>query len=192
MRKLQRDFLRLRDGNKCQLCKEPETNLAKGGREGEEEEVILEVHHKDGNYRNNDTKNLMLVCHSCNMREHFKLKGHGKTKSGESVGESVSEGQSENLLSLYPYPSHEMTRSVQIKRGLLKYLFEVAYKRNPIMTEEQILANAPAWIDQQNPPSDPAMRRWLKMFTTSEHYPWRFDEYGILFMVEAEPITKEQ
>lgn len=184
-------MLRHRDGAICSLCKEPETNLKSGERGREGEAIVLEVEHIDGNHKNNAYKNLRLSCHSCNMTERFRLKKLRSDKSGESEGESKSVSEIEKKLPLFPIPEEGRGRSIKIKTGLLKYLFEVAYKRTPPMTEEQILASAPAWIDQYDPPSDPAMRRWLKMFTTSEYYPWRFDEYGILFMVEAEPIVKE-
>lgn len=32
----------------------------------------IDVHHKDGNFSNNDPENLMLLCRSCHMKEHRK------------------------------------------------------------------------------------------------------------------------
>lgn len=39
----------------CQICKSTKN---------------LDVHHKDGNFRNNTIENLMLLCRSCHMKEH--------------------------------------------------------------------------------------------------------------------------
>lgn len=32
----------------------------------------LDVHHKDGNYKNNDPSNLETLCHSCHMKLHWR------------------------------------------------------------------------------------------------------------------------
>lgn len=32
----------------------------------------LDVHHKDGNWKNNDPKNLETLCHSCHMKLHWQ------------------------------------------------------------------------------------------------------------------------
>jgi len=32
--------------------------------------VRLEVHHKDGNHKNNDASNLQWLCHNCHVRKH--------------------------------------------------------------------------------------------------------------------------
>lgn len=49
--------------------------------------INIDVHHKDGNYRNNRSENLMVVCRSCHMKLHHPkakcricgkpVKGHG-------------------------------------------------------------------------------------------------------------------
>lgn len=34
----------------------------------------LDVHHKDGNWRNNVRENLERICRSCHKKEHYRLK----------------------------------------------------------------------------------------------------------------------
>ena len=52
--------LRLREerGQKCERC-------------GYDKYEILQVHHKDRNRKNNDLKNLQLICPNCHYEEHF-------------------------------------------------------------------------------------------------------------------------
>jgi len=52
-----------RDSHSCELCGSDET---------------LEVHHKDGDYPNNDMDNLITLCRSCHMNVH-----HGPTTERE-------------------------------------------------------------------------------------------------------------
>jgi len=40
----------------------------------------VEIHHKDGNRKNNAIENLVLLCHRCHMQKHFKGR-HRKTQS---------------------------------------------------------------------------------------------------------------
>lgn len=53
----------------------------------------LDVHHKDGNWRNNDRSNLETYCHGCHMRLHWRrgdiVGRHGKV---EVVRQRVSSG----------------------------------------------------------------------------------------------------
>ena len=56
-----KEQIRYRDGYKCQVCGCPEVE---NGRK-------LDVHHKDYNKNNLDSKNLVSLCKSCHMRTNF-------------------------------------------------------------------------------------------------------------------------
>lgn len=61
-----RKYLKEKFGNKCQICGWGETNIFTGN-------VPLEVHHIDGDYRNNKEENLQLLCPNCHsLTETFK------------------------------------------------------------------------------------------------------------------------
>jgi hypothetical protein len=47
--------------NKCEDC-------------GEERRYLLIVHHKDGNNKNNNLKNLEIVCNNCHTKRHLYFK----------------------------------------------------------------------------------------------------------------------
>jgi hypothetical protein len=51
---------RLKD-NECEGCGEPR-------------KYLLEVHHKDGNRKNNELNNLEIVCANCHKIRHLKFK----------------------------------------------------------------------------------------------------------------------
>ncbi len=57
-----RDFIRNRDRNVCQICGK---DVSKNSRSGH-------VHHIDGNKKNSDQDNLILLCRSCHSRVHTK------------------------------------------------------------------------------------------------------------------------
>jgi hypothetical protein len=64
------------DMDQCEICGKLKS-----------ENTNLDVHHKDGNYTNNDISNLQVLCRSCHMKIHRKRgiciicgekqKGHG-------------------------------------------------------------------------------------------------------------------
>ena len=57
--KLQKEYLK----NLCYFC---QVNFK------------LSVHHKDGNRRNNQIKNLVVVCRSCHKKLHDLIKAYGR------------------------------------------------------------------------------------------------------------------
>ena len=54
-----RRSIRERDFYTCQVCKEPQGDVA------------FSIHHIDYNKQNNDTKNLTTLCHSCHSKTNF-------------------------------------------------------------------------------------------------------------------------
>ena len=50
-------------GEKCELCNSS---------------VDLRLHHKDGNRKNNDIRNIQLLCRDCHYKVHGKKKKRGK------------------------------------------------------------------------------------------------------------------
>lgn len=69
-RKLARRFL---DCSKCEICGSTKS---------------IDIHHKDGDYTNNDLSNLQVICRSCHMKEH-KPRGKciicGKNQKGHGL-----------------------------------------------------------------------------------------------------------
>lgn len=60
--------------NKCELC----------GISGEE--VILELHHIDGNHHNNELKNLQVLCPNCHSKtDNFRGRGQKRSETPECV-----------------------------------------------------------------------------------------------------------
>lgn len=58
-----------RDGYKCSVCSITEWNNKK---------IDLELEHKDGNFKNNKSKNLCLLCPNCHSQtETYKAKNKG-------------------------------------------------------------------------------------------------------------------
>lgn len=59
-------FLKKKNENKCEKCGWGEVNEFTGS-------IPLEVHHKDGDYRNNTEENLQLLCPNCHsLTETYK------------------------------------------------------------------------------------------------------------------------
>lgn len=65
-----------------------------------DEDIPLELHHKDGNHYNNDFNNLIILCPNCHALQHphnstttENLKGASKTKKNECIdcGEKISD-----------------------------------------------------------------------------------------------------
>lgn len=56
-----RDFIKSRDNYQCQICSK---NLYKS--------VNTNVHHRDGNKKNSDQNNLVLLCKDCHYKVHSK------------------------------------------------------------------------------------------------------------------------
>ena len=61
-------------GEKCERC-------------GYNKSEILQVHHKDRNRRNNDFKNLEIICPNCHFEDHYLEKSWLKTRRGARVVE---------------------------------------------------------------------------------------------------------
>lgn len=185
-RQMQRDYLTLRDGYKCKvgLCKEDPKGSA-GAVAGEPK---LFVEHIDGDPRHNAWPNLRLSCGSCNQKERYRLKAlESKNSSGLRGGEV---GTPKSSLPTSPAPDYTAKRSEQIKYGLIRFLGDVAMRATPIMTEDEIIVNAPAYIDHENPPSESAVRRWLHMYSNSIYYPYRFDKLRRLYWDEPKEIEQ--
>lgn len=53
-----KDAIRKRDGNQCQLCNTPQSELS----------ILLDVHHTDYNKENCDPDNLISLCKSCHIK----------------------------------------------------------------------------------------------------------------------------
>ena len=49
----------------------------------------LEIHHVNGNRRQNESANVRTLCHPCHMRVHFEMSGRAPVCSVEGCGESV-------------------------------------------------------------------------------------------------------
>lgn len=67
-----RRYLFEKNDNKCEQCgwgeKNPYTN-----------KIPLEIHHIDGNYKNNTEDNLQLLCPNCHaLTNNFKSRGQGR------------------------------------------------------------------------------------------------------------------
>lgn len=45
---------------------------------GVSEKYLLQIHHKDGNNKNNDDSNLEVVCANCHIKRHLKLNKKGE------------------------------------------------------------------------------------------------------------------
>jgi len=45
----------------------------------------IDIHHIDGNFRNNSTNNLVALCRSCHMKEHRRLKLWKKQTQSQNV-----------------------------------------------------------------------------------------------------------
>ena len=61
-------------GEKCERC-------------GYNKPEVLQVHHKDRNSRNNDFKNLEIICPNCHFEDHYLKKSWLKTGRGARVVE---------------------------------------------------------------------------------------------------------
>ena len=59
-------------GEKCERC-------------GYNKPEVLQVHHKDRSKRNNDFKNLELICPNCHFEDHYFEKSWLKTRRGVRV-----------------------------------------------------------------------------------------------------------
>jgi hypothetical protein len=59
-----KEYIRNRDGRKCQVCGCPESKCKKK----------LDVHHKDYNKKNNDKDNLISLCNSCHSKTRNRRK----------------------------------------------------------------------------------------------------------------------
>lgn len=69
-----KNLLRKKYKNKCQRCGWHKKNKQTGI-------VPLELHHKDGNCRNNSRKNVQLLCPNCHsLTENYKARNKGKGK----------------------------------------------------------------------------------------------------------------
>lgn len=64
-----KDKIRARDGDKCATC-----GIVP------EEKRCLQVHHIDGNKKNNDPNNLITQCTKCHAQIYKKMKAHSFTK----------------------------------------------------------------------------------------------------------------
>lgn len=63
------------NGHKCQCCHMSEW---------QNQPIPLQLHHKDGDYKNNDITNLMLICPNCHAQKHDYIKNwvtHFRDKS---------------------------------------------------------------------------------------------------------------
>ena len=105
-RKWAYNYLSLRDGNYCQLCRYVPTT-----RYG------LDIDHIDRNKNNNVSSNLRLLCHSCNVSDENK-----KRRKIPSVAERERENPSTRIVKssvVYRDGSAEMQAN---------YLFELDYR----------------------------------------------------------------
>jgi hypothetical protein len=64
------DKMRQMLGNKCEFCG-VENHSTRIGWNGEKITVVLTVHHKDHNPKNNSRDNLLLLCQKCHMKMNF-------------------------------------------------------------------------------------------------------------------------
>lgn len=75
-----RTYLLQKHSFKCEICGWGEINPYTGT-------LPLEIHHKDGNYKNNKEDNLQVLCPNCHsLTEHFK----GANKTGREGREKYS------------------------------------------------------------------------------------------------------
>ena len=81
-RKIIYQFLVQRDEERCQECGESPPD------------VLLEVDHKDGEYRNHDPANLRLLCRSCNRRDGVRRR---QISVSSRLSEFVCVGRVEEL-----------------------------------------------------------------------------------------------
>jgi 5-methylcytosine-specific restriction endonuclease McrA len=67
-----RNYLIHQENSSCQLCGWDKKNLITN-------KTTLEVHHKDGNYKNNSIDNLQILCPNCHsLTESYKNLNKGK------------------------------------------------------------------------------------------------------------------
>lgn len=85
----------LREGikeHRCECCMNTMWNDA---------QIVLEVHHKDGNRRNNELDNLQLLCPNCHaMTDNWRGKGKKSTKESITISDETLIGtlqESENI-----------------------------------------------------------------------------------------------
>lgn len=65
-------------GYKCQHC----------GKHHDPPQVILTVHHKDGNTTNNNDSNLIALCRKCHLTEQRKLQAYSSLNTQEELGQT--------------------------------------------------------------------------------------------------------
>lgn len=170
----------------------------------ERERENIEIHHLDGNNKNNRRWNLVWIHKACHISltkangQYGSWKSKNQEIDASSVGANACVREKSEPLALstlplnpHPTPTWSAERSKDIQLGLTRYLWEIAIKEG--QSSEQILRDAPGWIALNlkiRPPSDPALRRWLNTFTGS-YYPFRLDQYGKIYLDAAEYPTKE-
>ena len=67
-----RKYLFEKNNNRCEICGWGEINPYTN-------RIPLEVHHIDGNYKNNNEENLQLLCPNCHsLTKNFKSRGKGR------------------------------------------------------------------------------------------------------------------
>lgn len=206
VRGLQRMALVLRDGNKCILCGQEgfETPVLRGDgrydldlvqreRERGTDKTMLDVEDKDQKDRRKratDLSELRLTCRSCNMKVFYEAYPKtSRSRSGEvHVCGDVAGGVLSPSVDARRTSSEE--RSDRIKLKLKEYLWKVAVPNEE--REEDILINAPVFIDERKPASPSAVGRWLAIFTRSRYYPFRFNEAGRIYLDKAVPVEKQE
>lgn len=65
------DKLKKMLGNRCEFC--GVKNYKEVWRNGKLVTIVLTVHHRDGNPKNNQRKNLLLLCQRCHMKYNYLL-----------------------------------------------------------------------------------------------------------------------
>jgi len=177
-------------GHRCYIC---------GQRERARE--TMEIHHIDGNNNNNAKWNLAFahkICHrnltklnkqynsAMNATPSLTVPSDGCTNRCEREREIKSGGGS-NFFEFFPVQTEERERSILIKDGLQKFLFEAAKSG---MSRKDIVHSAPSYIDINDPPSELTVRRWLNVFTSGA-YPYRFDPKDRLY-IEGDEVQVQK
>lgn len=143
-----RHFLLNRANNACELCGwnkiNPTTQI-----------VPLEIHHKDGNYLNNNIENLQVLCPNC----------HSLTPNYRSLNKTLSSGRVRTItkknfcIDCGKPISHD---SIRCQNCFGKHQTELLHERIISRDElKQLIRSTPfTQIGRDNGVSDGAVRRW--------------------------------
>ncbi len=136
-------YLVLRDGNQCRHC--GKIPAALNEKPTARNPATLEIDHVDGNKRNDDPRNLQLLCKKCNVTKENKGRAGRESPSAMREREK-KEGKPATRMATelidYTKGSPEMQASFFFQDDFRQWLLDVIAKQGSFLKQDAINAGA--------------------------------------------------